>query len=208
MLEHAQIVAYITALALAAVIPGPGMTALLARTAASGAATGFAMLLGLILGDLAYLSLAVFGLAALAKSFGIIFLLVKWCAAFYLCYLAWSFWHADYQQLNATPVSHRKALLSAGVSGFTVTMANPKTIAFYLALLPVVIDIESVTLKSWAGVLVPLTALVLVVVGGIFIWCAMGVRKTLSSAKAQKVVYRGAAGAMVAAAGAMIVKES
>jgi len=69
MSDAAQIIAYTAALGLAAVIPGPGMTALVARSVSGGAVTGFTMLAGLILGDLIYLSIAVFGLAVIAHTY-------------------------------------------------------------------------------------------------------------------------------------------
>ena len=208
MLELTQILTYIAALAVAAAIPGPGMTALVARSVSSGALTGFAMLTGLIFGDLTYLSFAVFGLAVLAKSFSVLFVLVKWGAVVYLCYLAWLFWTADHQSLNETNTPKRKDLLSACLSGYTITLGNPKTIAFYLALLPVIIDLEMITMQSWAVMLVPLTALVLLSVGAVFILGAIGVRHILSSEKAQKILHRGAATTMVFAAGTMVAKEA
>ncbi len=208
MLEPAQIVTYTAALALAAAIPGPGMTALVARSVSSGAVTGFAMLAGLILGDLTYLSFAVFGLAVLAKSFSMIFVLVKWGAVIYLFYLAWLFWTADHQSLNETSASKRKDLFSAALSGYAITLGNPKTIAFYLALLPVIIDLKMITIKSGYAVLVPLTALILLAVGAVFILGAIGVRHMLSSKKAQRFLHRGAATTMVVAAGSMVVKEA
>jgi len=208
MLEPTQIFGYIAALALAAAIPGPGMTALVARSVSGGATCGFAMLVGLIVGDLCYLSFAVFGLAILAKSFGIFFVLVKWGAGAYLCYLAWQFWKAQHQPLHTSQASTPKNLLSAGLSGLTITLGNPKTIAFYLALLPVVIDIEKVTTQTWALMLIPLTIVVLLCVGAVFIIGAIGVRHLLSSVKAQRYLHRGAATAMLVAAGAMLVKES
>ncbi len=208
MFESTQAFAFMAALAVAAAIPGPGMTALVARCVSSGASAGFAMLAGLILGDLTYLSFAVFGLAVLAKSFSILFVLVKWGSVIYLCYLAWLFWNADHQSLESPNISKRKGLLSAGLSGFTITLGNPKTIAFYLALLPVVIDIEKVTTQSWAFILVPLTILVLLGVGIVFILGAIGVRQLLSSVRAQKALHRGAAVTMVAAAGTMVVREA
>ena len=208
MIEPTQALAYIAALAVAAAIPGPGMTALVARSVSSGASTGFAMLAGLILGDLTYLSFAVFGLAVLANSFSVLFIVVKWAAVIYLCYLAWLFWNADHQSLNSTNSPSRKSFLSASLSGFTITLGNPKTIAFYLALLPVVIEIEKVSVQNWAGILVPLTIVVLLGVGALFILGAIGVRQILSSARAQKLLHRGAATTMLAAAGTMVVKEA
>ncbi len=206
MLELAQILTYMAALSVAAAIPGPGMTALVARSVSSGALTGFAMLAGLIFGDLTYLSFAVFGLAVLAKSFSVLLVLVKWGAVVYLCYLAWLFWTADHQSLDGTNTPKRKDLLSACLSGYTITLGNPKTIAFYLALLPVIIDLKKITIQSWAVMLVPLTTVVLLGVGAVFIIGAIGVRHILSSKKAQKMLHRGAATTMIIAAGSMVAK--
>ena len=55
--------------------------------------------------------------------------------------------------------------------------------------------------------LVPLTTLVLIGVGATFILGAIGIRRLLSSQKAQKLLHRGAATTMMAAAGSMIAKE-
>lgn len=208
MLDVTQIITYATALGVAAAIPGPGMTALMARSISAGAAAGFAMLTGLILGDLTYLSFAVFGMAILAKSFSMLFVAVKWAAIAYLCYLAWSFWHASHQPLSTHQKLSRKDVLTAILSGYTMTLGNPKTIAFYLALLPLAIDLESISVQSWAFVLVPLTALVLLVVGAVFIFGALSVRRALSSDRAQKILHRGAAATMLSAAATMAVKGS
>jgi threonine/homoserine/homoserine lactone efflux protein len=164
------------------------------------------MLAGLILGDLLYLSMAVFGLAVVAKTFSEFFFVVKLLAAAYLVYLAWRFWTADHQAVDSRSNISRKELLSTFLSGLTVTMSNPKTIAFYLALLPVVVDIQEVTFLNWALGLVPATIGILLVVGGSFILGALAIRKFLASARAQKYLHRGAATAMIAAAGTMVVK--
>lgn len=207
MLEPTQIIAYVTALTVAAAIPGPGITALVARSVNSGALAGFAMLVGLILGDITYLSFAVFGLAVLAKTFSVLFVMVKWAAVAYLCYLAWLFWTADHQSLEGANTSKRKDLFSAALSGYALTLANPKTIAFYLALLPVIINLEGITIQNWAFMLVPLTTLVLIGVGSTCILGAIAIRRLLSSQKAQKLLHRGAATTMMVAAGSMIAKE-
>lgn len=92
MSDIAQIISYMTALGLAAAIPGPGMTALVARSVSGGAVAGFTMLAGLILGDLIYLSVAVFGLAVIAHSYTSVFTMINWAASLYLFMLAWQFW--------------------------------------------------------------------------------------------------------------------
>lgn len=75
-----------------------------------------------------------------------------------------------------------KDLIAAGLSGFTITLGNPKMIAFNLALLPVVINLELITIQAWISILVPLTISVLLIVGSVFIFGAIGVRHALSMA--------------------------
>lgn len=206
-MEIAQILTYMAALAIAAAIPGPGMTALVARSVNTGASTGFAMLIGLILGDLTYLSFAVFGLALLAKSFSLLFVLVKWGALLYLCYLAYCFWTAEHHDISTQANPKKKDYVSAALSGYTITLGNPKTIAFYMALLPVVIKLNQISIQSWALVLVPITVFVLFAIGAVFILAALAVRRFLASKKAQTLLHRGAATAMLGAATSMLVRE-
>lgn len=206
MIDLSQAMAYTVALGIAAAIPGPGMTALVARSVSSGATAGMAMLMGLIIGDLIYLSFAVFGLSLLAQSFSALFAAIRWASIAYLCYLAWQFWHAEHHDLNSKSQGTRGLFSSAG-SGLAITLGNPKTIAFYLALLPAVIDLEAVSFASWATVLVPLTVAVLIVVGGIFVLGALAVRRSLSSQRAQRILHRGAATAMAGAAGSLALRE-
>ncbi len=206
MLDISQVLTYCAALGVAAAIPGPGMAALVARSVGGGALSGFCLLFGVILGDLTYLSFAVFGLAIIAEHFNALFQLVRWGAAIYLCYLAWVFWFAEHQVIDSGKPVQRRELLSAAVSGLTITLGNPKTIAFYLALLPLVINLETVSLQTWGLMLVPLTALVLLAVGALYILGAIRIRHLLSSLRAQQRLFRGAAVIMAAAAAAMLLR--
>ncbi|MHB0774488.1 LysE family translocator [Halomonas sp. WWR20] len=204
MLDLTQVFSYSVALGIAAAVPGPGLAALIARSVGGGTLSGFCLLLGLILGDLIYLSFAVFGLAMVAEHFNALFEVVRWGAALYLCYLAWQFWFANHQTVEVGKSTKKRELLSAALSGLTITLGNPKTIAFYLAILPLVIDLRAVSLQTWAVVLVPLTVLVLLSVGALFIVAAVRVRHLLSSPRAQQHLFRGAAMIMVAAAASML----
>lgn len=56
-------------------------------------------------------------------------------------------------------------VVSAWIGGFTITIGNPKTIAFYLALLPLVLNLATVSLRAWGPVLLPITVAVLAAVG-------------------------------------------
>lgn len=207
MIDATQALTYSVALAVAAAIPGPGITALVARTVGSCVASGMAMLGGLILGDLIYLSFAVFGMAVIAHSFAGLFIAIKWFSIAYLTFLAWQFWTATHHDLNSGAVSSKRSLAGAWLSGLTLTLGNPKTIAFYLALLPLVIDLNSITFNAWLFNLVPLTIFILLLVAGAFIFGAYSVRRYLSGRAAQRHLHRGAAVAMAGAAGTMVLRE-
>lgn len=206
MLALSDIATYTVALAIAAAIPGPGMTAIVARSVGSGAKAGFAMLLGIAIGDLIYLSFAVFGLAIVAQNFSALFSFIRWASIGYLLYLAWQFWYAKHNDLDGNTQT-RSALGSAVISGLAITLGNPKTIAFYLALLPLVLDLNNISITNWALVLVPVTISVLLFIGAVFILGAIAIRRILSSARAQRRMYRGASLAMAGAAGSMILRE-
>lgn len=208
MLDLSQILTYAAALGIAAAIPGPGMAALVARSVSGGLLPGFSLLLGIILGDLIYLSFAVFGLTLIAHHFSALFAVVRWGAAAYLGYLAWQFWFAAHQPVSLGKPIDGRELLSAWFSGLTITLGNPKTIAFYLALLPLVINLESISLQTWGLMLVPLTALVLLAVGTVFVLGAVRVRHLLASLRAQQLLFRGAAVIMLGAAGAMLLQHA
>jgi len=206
MPDLTQALTYSAALAVAAAIPGPGMAALVARSVSGGAISGLCLLGGLILGDLAYLSLAVFGLALVAEHFAALFQLVRWAAALYLAYLAWQFWTARHDAVETGKVEDARARWAAAISGLTITLGNPKTIAFYLAILPLAIDLQGISLGVWALVLVPLTILVLLAVGGAFVFAAVRIRHLLRSPRAQQRVFRSAAVMMVTAAASMLAR--
>ena len=58
-MTFAGFITYSGALALAAAIPGPGSTAIVARALGSGFRSSLAMTIGLVLGDLCYLTAVV-----------------------------------------------------------------------------------------------------------------------------------------------------
>ena len=88
----AGFLAYSAALGIAAAIPGPGVTALVARALGSGFRSSLAMSFGLMLADLIYLTAVVLGLAFVAQTFGMVFLAIKWFGVAYLAFLGWRFW--------------------------------------------------------------------------------------------------------------------
>lgn len=202
----AGLVAYSGALALAAAIPGPGVTALVARALGSGFRSSLFMALGLVLGDLTYLTAVVSGLALLAQAFGTAFLILKWLGVAYLVWLAWTFWTSG---ITAEKIEAKKAkggALSSFLAGLLVTLGNPKTMIFYLALTPTLVDLQTLTFFDY-GILVICTVIVLLVVLVPYLALAAKARLLLQAPRALKMLNRTAAVFMTGAAATIAIRH-
>ncbi|MCX8571405.1 MULTISPECIES: LysE family translocator [Hyphomicrobiales] len=198
--------AYSGALAIAAAIPGPGVTALVARALGSGFRSSLAMSLGLVVGDLTYLTAVVLGLAMVAQTFGMVFLAIKWLGVAYLAYLAWCFWNSGITPETIEAKKGKSGLFSSFLAGLTVTLGNPKTMIFYLAITPTVVDLRTVTLADY-GILVAITIAVLLVVLIPYLALASQARWLLKTPRALKTLNRTAAAFMVGAAAAIAARQ-
>ncbi|MDK1384074.1 LysE family translocator [Sinorhizobium sp. 8-89] len=194
----AALLAYSGALFIAAIIPGPGVTALVARALGSGFRETFFMGLGLILGDMAYLTAVVLGLAFVAQTFTTAFLIVKIASALYLGYIAWKLWTAGLLPQDIQARKSASATMSF-LSGLMVTLGNPKTMLFYVALVPTLIDLAAIGPEDY-GLLLAATFLVLLAVLLPYMLLAARARSLLKQPKAFMALNRAAAGILAGTA--------
>ena len=160
------LLAFAVAMILLSLTPGPGCFAVIARALSGGFRSGMAAVVGLVLGDILYLVLAVVGLSALARVMGEFFLIVKVLGAAYLIWLGVRCWRAPLRPGEVAPSSDRRGLWRSFALGFFVTLGNAKVILFYVAFVPSFVELAR--LSAWDVVLlaaVVATALV-VVLGG------------------------------------------
>lgn len=185
------LLAYSGALFVAAAIPGPGMTAIVARALGSGFRPTFFMGLGLILGDLCYLTAVILGLALVAQTFTTPFLIIKYLGALYLVYIAWKLWTTG---LIAHDIEAKRStnIGLSFLSGLLVTLGNPKTMLFYVALVPTLIPLEAIGAKDYAA-LVGITFVVLIAVLIPYILLASQARTLLKKPNSLKALNRSAA---------------
>lgn len=202
----AGFLAYCGALAVAAAIPGPGVTALVARALGSGFRSSLAMSVGLILGDLTYLTAVVLGLALVAQTFGMVFLVIKWLGVAYLGYLAWKLWTSGITAESIAAQKGSKGFAANFFSGYLLTLGNPKTMIFYLALTPTLVDLRTITMADY-GILVALTALVLLIVLLPYLALAAKARWFLHSPRALRTLNKTAAVFMAGAAAAIAARQ-
>lgn len=200
-----EYIPYAVALAIACAIPGPGITASVGTALGSGFKQALVFVSGIVIGDLCYFTFAVLGLTAIASAFSGIFTVIKFASAAYLLYLAWTFWQGSMNPASVRS-AREKGWFATLLGGLTLTLGNPKTIIFYMALLPTVIDLQSVTLDRYL-VFCAITVAVLYAVCIPYIGLAARARKFLSNPKALKWLGRGAGSAMAGAALFVVARE-
>ncbi|TIX98452.1 MAG: LysE family translocator, partial [Mesorhizobium sp.] len=161
---------------------------------------------GLMLGDLIYLTAVVLGLALVAQTFGMAFLAIKWLGVAYLAFLGWRFWTSGITPETVEAKKGRGGLVSSFIAGLAVTLGNPKTMIFYLAITPTIVDLKTITLADY-GILVALTLVVLLVVLVPYLALAAKARGLLKSPRALRALNRTAAAFMVGAAAAIAARQ-
>ena len=191
--------------AIVCAVPGPGVAAIVARGLGGGFAGALPMVLGILVGDLIYLTFAAFGLAAIATYFGAIFVVIRYLSAAYLLYIAWKFWTArpGSEQIGPKVEEHWTRTLLAGLS---LTLGNPKTIVFYLALLPTVVPLDKITLAGFLE-LAAIVIIVLLISGCAYAALAAGAREFFKSPVALRRLNRFTGGILALAAGAVIIRQ-
>jgi threonine/homoserine/homoserine lactone efflux protein len=204
-MELTSLLIFAGALLVAAGTPGPSIAALVARVVAKGFRDVFPFLAAMWIGEAVWLSMAVFGLAFVAQTFHLAFVVVKWVGVAYLAWLAWKMWTAPVAVREADmPRAESPAKLF--LAGMAVTLGNPKIMMFYLALLPTIIDLGSVTLLGWAELTLTM-ALVLVAIDLSWVLAAAQARKFLKSRRAMKIANRVSAATMAGAAAAIAARS-
>ncbi|MBK7119839.1 MAG: LysE family transporter [Comamonadaceae bacterium] len=128
--------AFVAAMIVFLLIPGPGNLALITSTSKGGVSGGMGATLGVIAGDQVLMWMAVAGVAALLASLPTAFAAVQWLGAIYLAWLGFKMLVA---KPGSAPVLHIKPS-HYFQQAFAITLLNPKAIVFYMAFFPLFID--------------------------------------------------------------------
>jgi threonine/homoserine/homoserine lactone efflux protein len=130
------LIAFFTAAAIFAFIPGPGILYAAAQAMAGGRTVGLLGTLGLGLGGYLHVIAAAAGLSVVFHAVPPLYAALKLIGAAYLVWLGISMIRAKATGADGAPVLARKTGRRAFVEGVTVEMLNPKTAMFFLAFLP------------------------------------------------------------------------
>ena len=185
--------------ALAVATPGPGIAAIIARSLAHGFRGAPAFVAGFLIGDLVWFGIAATGLAALARTAATVFIAIKWAGVAYLLYLAWKLWTAPAERVAVAAEDERQHGWRAFVASLMLTLANPKAILFFLALLPTVIDLASMNVVRFLEISLAI-AIVLPAVLFSYVFLAARARDMFTTPKAVRRLNRSSGVAMAGAA--------
>jgi threonine/homoserine/homoserine lactone efflux protein len=195
--------AFTVAYLIALIVPGPGVAAIVARALGGGFKSAMPMVFGILAGDLVYFLFAVFGLAAIATYFSPVFVIVRWAGAAYLLYIAWKFWTVKPGSEQMKP--KKEDAMKTFLAGFSLTMGNPKTIVFYLAILPTVVPLGDMNPVAFFE-LTAIVVICLLIVGCAYAGLAAAARDMFRSEKALMRLNK-TAGAMMAGAAGLVVLQ-
>lgn len=205
-MDFAGLVVFVTAYTLAVASPGPGIAALVGRVVGRGMRGAPAYIAGFVVGDMIWLGLTAFGLAALAQSFATLFTIIKWAGVAYLLYLAWKMWTSPPASLETTAGASDAGRAELFLAGLSLTLGNPKVMAFFLALLPSIVDLASLSLVG----IVELAALMALILSSVLAGYALladRARRFIASPREMRVVNRLCGAAIAGAAAAIAVRN-
>ncbi|MFT4038679.1 MAG: LysE family translocator [Thermomicrobiales bacterium] len=203
-MDPSLLLVFAGALLVAAGSPGPSIAALVSRVLTRGFRDVLPFLAAMWVGEILWLTLAVAGLAAIAETFHLLFVAIKWLGIAYLLYLAWKMWTAP-DTVKPDELATDRSPVRMFLAGLAVTLGNPKIMVFYLALLPSIIDLKSITVLGWAE----LSLTLLVVLAAIDLtWSLLAhrARGLLRSPRAVRLTNRASATAMTGAAVAIATR--
>jgi threonine/homoserine/homoserine lactone efflux protein len=196
-----ELLTFTGALFLMVIAPGPGVLACVSRAMASGFKMAAFVALGIMIGDMFFLLMAIAGLSVIAEHLGSLFSIIRYCGAAYLIWLGFRTWTSK-AELRSSQSRKSASPKSCLLSGLSITLGNPKAIAFYLSFLPAFIDIRRMSgsdVLITAGIII----LTLAVVLATYSYAANHVRDLFNSKRATKNINR-CAGAIMASVGVAI----
>lgn len=174
---------------LLAAMPGPGLLYIVSRTLALGRKQGFASCLGAAVGGLVHVVAGVIGVSALVMQSATAFAVLKFCGGIYLLMLAVQTWR------SAAPArlelqQHAGSVARSFHQAVIVEATNPKTAAFFLALIPQFIDLHRGSVGSQFLVLGGVSVTLNTTMDVIAVATASRLRQSLMSHRAAMVWLR------------------
>jgi threonine/homoserine/homoserine lactone efflux protein len=167
-LSTQSIISLFSIMLIGAAIPGASVLTVTARSATYGFIHGLFVSLGILLGDIIFILLAIYGLSLLSGLLEQHFYLIKYIGALYLMWLGILLLRTPQEKIahiDNTEKKYAATFTSSFVAGLLITLGDQKAILFYLAVFPALFQlarfsiIDTLTVISIAGFAILFTKL-------------------------------------------------
>ncbi len=189
-----------------ALIPSSSVVLVVTRSITHGVTNGISVSLGIVLGDLIFISLAIFGLSVIAETMGWLFLIIKYIGVTYLVLLGYFLLTSESTTTVTLEKTNQKGNLTASfLAGLFLTLGDIKAIFFYVSLFPTFVDLEVIHLADLLMVIL----VTIVTTGGVKIFYAITANKVASILKGYNLESKAknlTGGVMLGVGGYLIIK--
>lgn len=168
-----------------AITPGPDTMTIFSRALSGGRFSTTPFTLGVVLAKLTLLTLVIFGLAAISKTFSPFLIALKFAGAIYLLWMGMKTWSK-----SGIPQAHvltDDVSLRDSIVGYSLGISNPQAIVFYIAVLPNVFSNQHIGLVTYFVLCLTL-ACSMAIVASIYTLLAVRLRLLFQSAKARLAI--------------------
>ena len=177
MIDPAKLAAFALVTGLVSLMPGPQMVFVMTQAAWRGPRAGAAALAGLQLGNATWFVMAGLGLGTLALAWPGAFTALTAAGALYLAWLGFQAWrHAGTQPPSEAP---QRASVHALRDSLAVSLSNPKSLVYVLALVPPFVD-PRLPVAPQLALLAAVAIALDLVVGAIYVAAGGGVSAAMS----------------------------
>jgi threonine/homoserine/homoserine lactone efflux protein len=142
-----QLLVYAAGMAALWAVPGPVWVALLARSLSGGFAAAWPLALGVVLGDIMWPTIAIFGLSWVVSVYADFLYVLKLVAAVTFGVMGLLLIGKSGTLSAADGRLTKPGRLAGFVTGVAVVIGNPKAILFYMTVLPGFFDLSQ--LRGW-----------------------------------------------------------
>ena len=187
-----NIAALFGAMVILATIPSLSVFTTIASSISSGFTRGLMTVMGIVVGDIIFILIAIYGLSAIAQTtMNSLLVLIKCLGGAYLICFGVNL--ARSQPLWTTVEAKKESFLWASfLNGLLLTLGDPKAIFFYVSFFPAFVDLNNLTILDTAIVVL----VAIVAVGGVkagYAYVADRARLLLKNFRIRKVINLSAA---------------
>ena len=140
-----ELMVYTAGMAALWAVPGPVWVALLARSLSGGFASAWPLAVGVVLGDLMWPAIAIFGLSWIVSVYSDLLTVLKLVAAVTFGVMGLLLLRKSGSLSGADSRLTRPGRLAGFLTGIAAVIGNPKAILFYMTVLPGFFDLSRLT---------------------------------------------------------------